>query len=79
MSLEPLGDFATEAVPFWVSIPFPATASRVEIVGPDDRVLLTLNASTRVLVDALKAIPVDFGFRDKPAQRRNAMVSKQLH
>jgi hypothetical protein len=77
MHVDPGGIQEVDAVPFLVTIPYPDTAAKIEIVGPQGVVLAKISASTQVLIDAIKAVP-DFGFRDLPSQRRRALLDKAI-
>jgi hypothetical protein len=71
MLVEPVGIRNTDTVPLLVTVPYPGTAAMVEIVA-NGQVLTAVSSTTKVLHDAIDAIP-DFGFDQTPDQRRQAL------
>jgi hypothetical protein len=63
-----------DAMPVLVALPFVSGASSVEVLR-QGQVLTRFNPTSRLLNDAIRAIP-DFGFDTNPAQRRTALLNK---
>jgi len=74
MNVDPLGYVETDVTGFSFAIPYPEGASKV-ILKHNEQVLTEIDPNTKLLHDAIDAIP-DYGFIKNPKQNRNALQNK---
>jgi len=73
LNVEPVGIQDTDTQPLMVAVPYGDTAATIKITR-DGVVLSRVSGSTKLLQDAINAIP-DFGFVRNPSQDRKALLN----